>query len=157
MTHEQKNIISIYALVTVGAILMLAPYALLPFAGFACMTVGFVSAYIYKWRRSDNAVMVNHMKYIIRTTWWATLILFIGVILFASIIISNGDLSSINALMDSAERGVVPTESDILAMQMQFVQSNLKLISISAIITLAPYPLYLIYRMVRGVQTLLRK
>ena len=155
-TKDDKEIISLYALVTVGSILMVIPYGVLPFAGIACAFVGFIAAYFYKWRRKQDEKFVYHMRFIIRTGWWSSLILTIGVIVFGSIIYSNGDLSSIMNVMSAAERGIIPTENDIKLMQLQFVKDNLNLILMAAAIGLLPYPVYLIARMLQGVRQIIK-
>jgi uncharacterized membrane protein len=154
---RKKDILSIYAMVSVGAIMMLIPYSLIPFAGFAAMTVGFLSAYIYRARAKDNIVLKEHMTRVIRTVWWSNLILLVAVIAFCSIIVSNGDLSMINALMNSAEKGVLPTESDIQAMQIDFVKTNIMLIGWTAMFTLSAYPIYILFHMVKGARLLTKK
>jgi len=155
LSKQDREIISIYALVTVGSILMVVPYSALPFAGIACAFVGFIAAYIYKWRCKNDDIMVYHMRFIIRTSWWSTLILMIGIFIFGSIIYSNGDLSPIISVMDAAQRGMIPSDNDIRVMQLQFVGQNLSLI-ITAAIALLPYPIYLIARMIQGVRQLRR-
>jgi uncharacterized membrane protein len=155
LSKQDKEIISLYALVTVGSILMVIPYSILPFAGLACAFVGFAAAYFYKWFKRGGDAMQFHARYIIKTGWWSTLILFIGILIFGSIIYFNGDLSSIFALVDGAGRGVVPNENEIRLMQLQFIRDNLSLIGLGAIV-LIPYPAFLIYRMIRGVRKLIK-
>jgi len=152
LNETQKNIVAVYALIGAGSLMMTIPYSLLPFAGLACSMVGFVSAYVYRWKHKDNQKMQEHMTYIIRTVWWSSLILLIGTAIFASILVSNGDLSMINDLMANAENGMIPSDGDIRAMQAMFVHENMRLITIGAVVGLLPYPLYLIYRMVKGVR-----
>lgn len=152
LTKQDKEIVTLYAMITVGSILMLIPYGALPFAGMACAFVGFISAYFYKWRHKGNEVMQFHTKHIIRTSWWSSLILLIGVVVFGGIVYNNGDLSAINQAMQAAERGVIPTDGDIQRMQLQFVKDNMQLILIAAAIGLLPYPAYLITKMVQGVK-----
>jgi len=152
LSKIDKEIITLYAMITVGAILMLIPYGMLPFAGFACAFVGFVSAYVYKWRYKNNADIRFHMGHIIRTTWWSSLILTVGVMIFGCIVYFNGDISAINQVMQSAERGIVPSDGDIQRMQLQFVKDNMTLILVGAAVALLPYPVYLITKMVQGVR-----
>lgn len=154
LNKDQKEIMSLYALVMVGALMMLIPYSLIPFAGVACMSVGLIATYFYKWRYKSNDVMQFHMSYIIRTVWWSTLILTIGVGLFCSILWSNGDWSIIYSMQDSMARGVIPTEADMQRSIWNFVQNNSALIQWTALLSLPPYPVYLIYRAVSGVKKL---
>lgn len=153
----RKKILSVYAMVAAGSIMMLIPVSLIPLAGFSCAMVGFITAYLYRWRAGDNSLMSEHMTFVIRTVWWASLILLVGMGLFASVLMSNGDLSMIHDLVAQAERGLVPTESDIQMMQAAFVQANKRLIAVAAIICLLPYPLYLVVRMVNGVRRVCKK
>lgn len=155
LSEIQKTIISVYAMVFVGALMMLIPMSLIPYAGLACMSVGFISSYVYKWKNKHDEIMTYHMGYIVRTTWWSSLILLIGVGIFCSILISNGDLSAITNLMSNANNGVIPTENDIMVMQITFVKSNLKLITFAGGLCLIPYPVYLIYRAINGVRKLI--
>lgn len=150
MTETQKTTLAVYALIVVGSILMLIPSAMIVVAGLCCLTVGLLSAYIYRWRTND-VVMKDSMTYCIRTVWWSNLIILIGLAVFSSILWSNGDWSMIDELMMQADKGIIPTEVEVRAMQYQFLQNNAKLISIAAI-ALVPYPLYLIIRMIKGVR-----
>ncbi len=153
---DQKEIMSLYALVMVGALMMLVPYSLIPFAGVACMSVGLIATYFYKWKYKSNEVMQFHMSYIIRTVWWSTLILTIGVGLFSSILWSNGDWSIIYNMQDSVARGVIPTEADVQRSIWNFVQDNSTLIQWTSLVSLPPYPIYLIYRAIAGVKKLIQ-
>lgn len=157
MNDIQKTCLTVYALTLVGSLLMMIPMGVLPFAGLACVIVGLGSAYIYRWRSSHGEMMHEHMAYIIRTIWWATLILFVGIGLFCSIIIANGDLSMVYDLMEQTEKGLIPTDADIRAMQYKFLDANSKIIGIAAFFGLLPYPLYLIYRLIRGVRRVIAK
>lgn len=156
MDDQKKTILGVYALVLVGSLLMLAPIGVLPFAGMACLITGMISAYIYRWRSQED-FMQNQMTFIIRTIWWASLILFIGILLFCSIIVANGDLSMITALTDQAENGIIPNDDDVRLMQHQFLVANKDIIIMAGAIGLLPYPLYLIYRTVNGVRYVLKK
>ena len=156
-TETEKNILTLYALTTAGAILSMIPLSLLPYAGLACVTVGFIACYIFRMRNKNNELMVFHTTYLIQTMWWASLILVIGILLFACIIFFNGDLSSIYQLMGDAERGLLPEESDIRAMQGEFVRSNVTLILIAAIFCLLPFPLYILFKTLKGVKILTKK
>lgn len=153
MSDTQKTALNVYAMVAAGMVLMLIPVSLVPFAGLACMTVGFIAAYLYRARNKDNLFLHSHMRYIIRTVWWASLILIIGLIIFSSILVLNGDISMITDMRDQAERGVIPTESDIRVMQANFVHTNADLILIAAFLALLPYPLYIAWRMVKGIRS----
>jgi len=156
MTQTQKTIASLYAMVGAGSIMMVVPYSMIPYAGIACALVGFIATYIYKFKNKGNELYQFHCRYLIRTVWISSLILMLGIIVFGSIIFLNGDMSAINDMMLSAERGVVPSEYDIYAMQMQFVIVNKSIIILAAVIALLPYPLYLIYRTIKGVRVLVR-
>jgi uncharacterized membrane protein len=141
-----------------GSLMMLIPYSMIPYAGFACAFVAFISAYFYRWRyKNKDEMMVFHMNYLIKSVWIANLILIVGIIIFGSIIFSNGDMSAIHAMMASAEKGVIPNEGDILAMQLSFLYANKALILMAAVIGLLPYPLYLISRIFKGVRILIKK
>lgn len=158
LSSSQKNILSLYAMIGAGSLMMLIPYSMIPYAGFACTFVAFFAAYFYRWRyKHRDEMMVFHMNYLIKSVWIANLILLVGVIVFGSIIFSNGDLSAIHAMMASAEKGVIPNEGDILAMQLSFLYANKGLILMAATVGLLPYPLYLIIRIFNGVKILIKK
>ena len=159
-TTQQDNIktlSTLYALVGAGSIMMVIPYMLLPYAGVACAFVGLMSAYFYRWRGRGDAIMVYHTTYIIHTVWISSIILTVGIILFGCIIFFNGDMSVINMMMADVEKGIVPSESDINSMQHIFVETNKGLILTAAVISLLPYPLYLIFRTFKGVTKLTKK
>ena len=156
ISATQKNILGVYALLAAGSVMMLIPHPTIPFAGLACLLVGFASAYIYRWRHKDDDLMQTQMTYAIRTMWWSSLILLIGIILFCLVLYNNADLSMVYDILGEAERGIVPTDADIRMMQASFVRTNVKLISITAAICLLPYPLYLIGRFGMGVKRTLK-
>lgn len=156
ITESQKTALNIYAMVTAGTVLMLIPYSLIPFAGFACLLVGFISAYVYRSRNKDNIFLRSHMTHIIRTIWWSTLLLMVGLSLFTSIILSNGDLSMIYDLVAQAERGIIPNDEDIGMMVSSFVHRNTSLILTASMIGLLPYPAFLAWRMINGIRLSVR-
>lgn len=157
LSKDQKEIMSLYALVMVGALMMLVPYSLIPFAGIACMSVGLVATYLYKWKYKSNEVMQFHMSYIISTIWWSTLILMVAMGLFFSVLWANGDWSAIYSVRNSLERGIILSESDMQRLIWKFIQDNATLIQWSALLTLPTYPIYLIYRTVSGVKKLIKQ
>lgn len=156
-SNNTKTLLGVHALVGAGSLMMLIPYMMLPYAGVSCAFVGLMAAYFYRWRNKGDDMMVYNTSYIIRTVWISSLILTVGIILFACIIFFNGDMSVVNTMMANAEKGIVPTEYDIYAMQHIFVQTNRALIITTALITLSPYPLYLIYRTLKGVKSIVNK
>ena len=156
LTQNQKAILSLYALIGAGSLMMVIPASIILFAGIACALVGFFACYFYRWKYKADEAMVFHAGYLIRTTWWSSLILLIGLIVFGSIIFGNGDMGAINQMMQSAERGIVPNDADIIRMQLEFVQTNRTLIYIAAL-ALLPYPAFLLYRIVKGVKLLIKK
>jgi uncharacterized membrane protein len=157
LSQIQKTILAVYALIAAGSIMMLVPHATVPFAGLACSMVGFLSAYVYRWKNKTDGILQFHMTYIIRTVWWASLILITGLFLFCVVLFNNGDLSMIYNVMSDAEKGLVPTDADMRVMQAEFVRTNVTLITITAAVCLLPYPLYLIIRMFNGVRKVLKQ
>jgi uncharacterized membrane protein len=151
-TSDQKTILSLYALIAAGATLCMIPVSLLPFAGMACLLVGHIAAYIYKWRYSENDFMVENLRYIIRTLWWSFVILMVGIFMFGCLIFLNGDLSALNNLRIQTDKGIIPSQQDIQMMQGQFVQDNRGLILMSAFFCLMPYPLYIAGRILQKVK-----
>ena len=157
LSSIQKNILGVYALIACGSVMMVIPHPTIPMAGIACSLVGFLSAYIYRWRNKADDIMQFHMTYIIRTIWWSSLIMLIGLILFCLVLFNNGDLSMIYSVMADAEKGILPTDATTRQMQAEFVRTNIQLISVTAAVCLLPYPLYLIVRMFNGVRLILKK
>ena len=150
LSNQEKLIYGHYALIGAGAIMMIIPVSLLPYAGLSCVFVGLISAYIHRLRHKQSDVTVFHMIYLIKTCWISTLILTVGIILFGSIIFFNGDLGVIDQMITQAQSGVIPTDADMIAMQLEFVEANRDLILIAAIICLLPYPAYILYRTIKG-------
>ena len=149
-SYNHKTILNLYALLAAGAILTILPFSLLPYAGMACLLVGFIAAYIYRYRNRHDDFMRFHTTYAIRTMWWSTLILLIGVFLFGCILFFNDNLTAINALMAQAEKGVIANKADIGVMQAQFIYANKSLIILTGTITLLPCPLYIVARTIKG-------
>lgn len=131
------------------------PFGILPIAGIACLIVGMVGAYYYRWH-DKTPLMSHHMTYIIRSVWWSSLVLLIGICLFCAIIVSNGDLSMIHALNEAAQNGIIPNENDVIAMQHQFLNVNHDIILLAAFWGLTPYPIYLGYRLINGVRKVIK-
>jgi|GEM_PF-2392586 len=156
MTNSQKTVLSLYAVVMAGSVLMMIPHALVPSAGLVCVIVGLIAAYIYRANNKDDIFMTSHMCHITRTIWWLSLLLLVGLGLFMSIIWSNGDLSMITNLVQQAEQGVIPNESDVYTMQVAFIHTNKPLIMTAAAVSFLPYPVFLIWRVVKGVRLSLR-
>lgn len=151
-TKDQKNIMGLYAMIGAGSILTFVPYSILPIAGFVSVFVGWIASFAYRFKYRDNDMYQFHMKYLNGTILLSSLVLMICVFFFGSIVYFNGDLGPVNDVMQAAERGVVPTQADIARMQYEFVMTNKDLISMTAIFTLSPYPIYLISRIVKGVR-----
>lgn len=156
-SHTEKTVLHLYAMIAAGTVLSMMPLSFLPYAGLACMLVGFMAAYVYRFKDRDNEVMSRHMRYITATMWWSVPVLFVGIALFGCIVYFNGDLGAIHALMADTEKGIVPTEDDVRAMEIAFIGANQSLIMIAAAITLLPYPLFILWRIFRGVRMVKKK
>ena len=154
---SEKKILTLYALITAGTILSMLPFLLLPYAGLASISVGFLAAYIYRFKNRDNEFMVFHTTYLIRVLWWSSLILIVGIAMFACIIVFNGDLSSIDYLMMQAQQGLPPTEVEVLEMQRNFVSANRTLITIAAAFCLLPYPLFIFVKIIKALLIIRKK
>ena len=152
--HAEKILLNLYALIAAGTVLCVLPFSLLPYAGLACITVGFIAAYVYRWRNRYNSLVQTHTTHIIHTMWWSMLILLIGIFMFACILVYNGDLSAIYNMMQEADKGIIVSEEDVRLMQITFVQINKKLILIAGAIALLPYPLYIFARVIKGVRSI---
>lgn len=157
LDKNQREILSLYAFMGAGSLMMVIPFFVIPFVGLTCAFVAFMACYFYRWRQKNNEDMVFHTSYLIRTSWWSSLILVVGIIVFGSIIFGNGDMGSLNSLINSTQAGVIPTEEDILRMQIDLVEANKSLILIAGAVSLLPYPLFIIYRVVKGVKILTKK
>lgn len=155
-TKDQKTVFSLYAFVLTGSILLVIPYSLIPIAGLACVLVGLPSAYLYRRTFKDKPPARQAMTDLIGTIWWAQLILTVAIGLFVSVLAANGDFTAIDTLMADAEKGIVPTETDMRAMQLSFVQDNLSLITWTALLTLPVYPVFLVVRLVGGIRRFLK-
>ncbi len=154
---KNRTIINLYVMLSVSGILMCLPYPMLLISGLALFTVVFFSTYFYRflWRKDND--FKNHIRGVSRVIWQSGLILLIGIITFGCIVYFNGDTSPINTLMDRAHRGILATQADIAAMQLAFVQLNKTLIVITALICLAPYPIFIIVKSFLNVRRLIKK
>ncbi len=158
ISEEQfKKILSVYAMIAVAAIMICIPYMIIMTAGLSLMAMVWIFCYFYKFRSKSQPVPNRHFRYMIRTMWWSTLVAFVCVFLFGSIVYFNGDLSPVNAMIQQAERGVVPNDADIAVMNASFIQLNRDLILWTAIATLPLYPLYIIIRVLMGVQSIIKE
>lgn len=156
-TQFQKKISALYAMIGAGAIMTMIPYSFIPFAGMSCLIVAVFACYLYRFQYKGNQVMGFHTRHLIRTFWLSNIIIIAGIILFGSIIFLNGDMTALNTLFAAAEKGVIANESDVMRMQITFVHANEKLIKLAALISLLPYPFYLIYRVTKGIKILNQK
>ena len=156
MTNTQKKLLNIYALLWVGVVLMAVPYDILVVIGLSCFLVGFVSCYIYRWRNRRDEMFRHYTTSAIRTVWWSQLIFIAGIILFGSIIFLNGDLSMINAMYETANKGILMTESDLIEMQAKFIHQNWQIIRVAFLIAFLPFYGFLFYRFGRDVRRIVR-
>lgn len=150
-TESEKIILNLYALVATGAILSVIPFTLLPFAGMACLTIGLIAAYIYRYKGKGDQLVRYHTTNLIRAMWWSVLVLMAGVIAFSCVLVFNGDLTPIMKLMEASEKGIVPTEDDVRIMQANFVYVNQQLIVWAAALSFLPFPLFVLFRVFKGV------
>jgi len=56
-----------------------------------------------------------------------------------------------------SNNGVVPDQGDIAKMQLHFFYANKSLIVKAGLFCLLPYPIYLLYRIIKGVKILTKK
>lgn len=157
MNDTQKSIIGLYAMLVAGAVLTVTPYSLFPIAGMACVLVVWLSVIFQKFRSGNDEAMTFHLGYINRIILWSFLILLASLFLFGCMVFFNGDISAINRMMQSAEKGIILEAGDIAKMNYEFVMANKELILFSALLCAMPYPLFIIYKSIMGVKILIKK
>ena len=152
-----KKILNVYAMIAVAAIMMCIPYPMIMLAGVSLTGIVWIFCYIYKYQSKAQTISRHHYGYMIKTMWLSMAVALVSVFIFGSVVYFNGDLSPIQALMQQAERGVIPNETDIAVMNVSFIQLNKDLIIWTALATLPIYPLFILFRVLRGARRLIKE
>ena len=154
---EQKTINNIYAMLCVSLILGFLPMIEAAFLAIFMFTAAIIAAYIVRNRSEEHSLTENHMTFIIRTIWIASLFGLISTALASMYLLPNYDSTSLMACMDqvvSSMGGGVTDPSQlndhVQPCMDQFMSDN-KIVFIKAtIIAAAPIVIYMGYRLAKG-------
>lgn len=154
---EQKTINNIYALVCVSLLMGFIPVIEAAVLCLVMFLAAFIAAYILRKRAAAESLTANHMTFIIRTIWIASLFL-IGTMTVAIIyLLPNYDPSAldicnekINALIMEGVTDVARLEAEIKPCMDNFMADNFMTFMIATAIAAGPVVIYMGYRLARG-------
>lgn len=154
---EQKTINNIYALVCVSLIMGFVPMIEAAVLCLVMFMAAFIAAYIIRKRADAESLTANHMTFIIRTIWIASLFL-LGTMSVAIIyLLPNYDPAAlhicnerISALVMEGVTDVVRLEAEIKPCMDNFMADNFRTFMIATAIAAGPIVIYMGYRLARG-------
>ncbi len=156
-TKEQNTINNIYAMLCVSLILGFLPLMTAAFLALFMFTAAMIAAYVVRRRAEEHSLAENHMTYIIRTIWIASLFGLVSTALASMYLLPNYDSTSLMACMDQVvnSMGGGVTDPSQLKDHMQpcmdqFMAENKVVFIKATIIAAAPIVIYMGYRMAKG-------
>lgn len=142
MQKEQKTILSIYIGFLIAVIFNFIPSSAVSTFGGILLIVLVIAAYIYRFRAEENSLTKNHMAYLIKSFWIASLFLLVGMI--AAYVFA--DHSIINNSIETIKNGIIMSQEQIESLLMDYARANIFVF----FATLSPSFIYLFYRLVKG-------
>lgn len=157
-TKEIKAINNVYALLCVSLVLGFLPLMEAAFLALLMFTVALIAAYVLRSKATENSLCENHMTYIIRTIWIASLFAVITIALASLYLLPNYDDAAlticVNQVVNSMGSGMTnpaALENHLQPCMDQFISDNKVVFITSTIIAAAPVVIYLGYRMAKGI------
>ena len=149
---EQRLVTNVYGAFVASIIAQFIPLMIVQLFGFFLFCCVLLAAYIIR-ARSKEAVSLtaNHMTYIIKTVWVASIFLTIGMMLGGAYIYYNADNSVMQQFLDRLYKGYVFSPYDFRALVESYMRENMTLILTASVLALGPGILYIGYRTVNGI------
>jgi uncharacterized membrane protein len=150
-TNKQKQTITtLYAFLIASTILGCMPNVMCGILSLVLLLSVLISAYWYKFRDHQDGLLYNHMTYLIGTIWIGSTFLAIGIGAASYLVYQKGDHSLIQGVFDQISNGIMLSESDLMRVFFDYMSANQALMLNTALITIGPAILYLVYRIANG-------
>jgi len=147
-SKNDKNIISLYALLIGATIMNFLPSIAIQTFGGIIFFVTFITTYMLRAKHDTKTDHYTHCSYIIKTIWIFSLLFTVGLI----ISIGAANHSAIINIVDAIQAGAIPTEQQMMEAVLQFGKDNLILF----LILFLPMVIYLFYRFAKGLNIILK-
>ena len=145
----QKKVTQIYAVLVAALVLNFAPMHILQIFGSILFIAAFIALYIYRANSEKDDLVHNHMTFLIRTVWIASLLLGIGILAAAAL----ADHSSLENMMnDVMQTGIMPSHVEMQSLMLDYMRDNIGVL----FLTLGPSLIYIIYRVGKGLTRALK-
>jgi len=153
---QQQLVLNFYALMGAALVMSFLPFisaallALLMFGG------GLIAAYIVRGRRGGQSYAGNHLTFIIRTIWIASLFSLVTMIAATIYILTYYDPGPVQACAEQIVSAAA-SAPDIMALQSmiqpcmdEFMRVNGQVFLVGGVIGIAPIVIYFVYRLSSG-------
>ena len=145
------RILQVYAALVASVVLSFVPYGNVELVGFVLFFAAWIAAYVFRTRNKDEESLVNnHMTYIIRTVWIASLLLSLGFVFWLAWFYAAADHSAYQLMINQILQGAQVNEAEVEETLQGYIQANLLLLIMISTLTLGPGLFYFIYRMANG-------
>jgi len=142
MAKDQYDVLGIYIAFMLSILSNFIPLVMVQMIGGILFFVTIVAIYFIRWKSTNASFKHNHMDYLIKTFWVASLILLIGIV-FA---VFFADHTVINNVVDGMENGIPFTQEELNIVLLNYAKDNVLTFALS----IGPCFLYIFYRTVRG-------
>lgn len=149
---DKRQVLNLYALFGVSLLLSLVPSTAVALISLIFLIGVFAYAYRLRARASSESLTENHAAFIIRTIWIATLLSIITLSAGSIYMIPNIDYAAFGPCQENLtnSEGFLDIYAAAFPCINIFIEANLRLLTITALIVALPVVIYLIVRYVRG-------
>lgn len=158
-SYEKKHVLNLYAAFGVSLLVSLVPSVIVALISLAFIIGVLGAAYVLRKRAAPESLMENHALYIIRTIWIATALSLVTLAAGSAYMLPNIDYSAFGTCaaglaqkgQDYAQTaGFMEIYVAAEPCMKPFLDMNLRLFIITALIAALPVVLYFVIRFVRG-------
>lgn len=147
-----KRIVNVYAALSASIVAQFIPQITVQLIGVCLFCLVWLATIIMRRLDKDpEGLTKNHMTYLLKTIWVGSLFLTIGTTLGAAYIYNLGDNTVIYDFLNRMRTGSLIGVYDIEGVIKMYMINNSTLIITTAIVSLGPCIVYIIYRLVKGV------
>lgn len=147
--EDTSQIIRAYAMMVLGFPMAFIPMPILSGVGLLLMVVGIIYTYTVKKKLATSVVGRNHVQWILRTFWIASIYFLAGAVVAWMVVAANADAVAIEQLSHALEAGTA-TPDEITLMITEFQTTNAQLMGWSKIISFAPCLIFFALRFIKG-------
>jgi len=148
--EQKQTIVSLYVCLIACTILSCVPNMTCALFSLILFFSVLIAAYWYKFRDSEDGLLYNHMVYLIGTIWIGSSFLAIGIIVAAAMVYEKGDHSIIMQVANNLMDVVMMSEAQLYQMALNYISANRDILLSTALVTIGPAVLYLVYRIANG-------